>query len=180
VSQVEPMVEWGPVAVWAGAVATVLAVAVAIMVAVGAFDRFRGSAGGAHVRFRGAVDTCRAAVGGSGAVGTCRGRDRREQTGAWLCRSDDDGVDRRSAPRGHRPASASMGGGSSVGGLRALGSAARAAGVSGRPVAAQDRPWRILTFLLERAVLTENAVAGARSLVPSVPEVGEEAQLRSR
>jgi hypothetical protein len=33
-------VEWGPVAVWAGAAATVLAVAVAILAAVGAFDRF--------------------------------------------------------------------------------------------------------------------------------------------
>ncbi len=35
------VVEWGPVGVWAGATGSVLAVTVAVLVAVGAFDRFR-------------------------------------------------------------------------------------------------------------------------------------------
>jgi hypothetical protein len=37
-----PAVDWGPVATWFGAVATFLAALVALVVALGLFDRFRG------------------------------------------------------------------------------------------------------------------------------------------
>src|SRR5262245_11694468 len=37
-----PLVEWGPVAVWGGAVARGLAVLVAVLVALGGFDRIGG------------------------------------------------------------------------------------------------------------------------------------------
>jgi hypothetical protein len=199
VFQVVPMVEWGPVAVWAGAVATVLAVVVAILVAVGAFDRFGGprlvltfESGEPWTRV-GRRETDRALWvrvgvenGGSrparGCVGrmmmvSTDGRRRRDidplqlrWAGVPLSRAFDP-VDLRRGQREY---------------LDVL-------------LLAQSRPWRILTFedpdfdpgfsteldrghehVLDLAVFTDNAETVARSLVVSAPEVGEEVQLYLR
>jgi hypothetical protein len=52
-----PAVDWGPVAAWAGAGATVLVVLVTVLVALGYFERFRGPR--LHIAFEPAQPWCR-------------------------------------------------------------------------------------------------------------------------
>src|SRR5690349_13045944 len=59
-------VEWGPVAAWAGAVVTFLSVLVALAIALGLFDAFRGPR--IRITFEQIEPWCRKAVGGDDAL----------------------------------------------------------------------------------------------------------------